>query len=487
MQDRRLSPDRIQRLQRLWVTLLALAAVVGTRANAQTLRGTVRTRDDLRPATGALVILTDSTNHAVAGDIADSLGHFRITAPRSGRYSVRVDRIGLRAVTMPAIALSDGQTVELPLDVSADPVALRRIRVDADSRCDVRPREGTAGELAAWLWDEARKALAATNVTDAKRTTPVQVTDVVRWREPATGRVLREERLPDTRVRGRPFASLSPDSLAVHGYVETRGDSTMYAAPDAATLLDSRFLDQHCLAARATRADRPGLVGLAFAPARSNALPDVHGVLWLDANSFELRHLDFGYSAPEPLANPAFGGRVDFARTRDGQWIVRRWTLRVPASIATSRGRTLSSVREEVQELSPSSLERLGLERAVSPAAAPSADSIARLTCAGSTTDSTGIIAGVVRDLATSIPAAGAEVRAEWLGFQPSGASAARAEPVAMIVRADRDGRYAFCAAPGGALVTLVGRFGDRNRSAPTLVRAARGAVALTEIHLRAP
>lgn len=475
------------RLQMFCARHLALASLFATSGAAQTITGTVRTRDDLRPATGAIVILSDSANRSVGGDVADSLGHFRITAPRPGRYSVRVERIGLRAVAAPSIALATGQTVELPIDVAADPVALRRVRIDADSRCDVRPKEGSPGDLAAWLWEEARKALTATRVADAKRATPLVITDVIRWRDRETGRVLREERGPDARVGTRPFASLPPDSLALHGYVELHGDSTVYAAPDAATLLDSRFLDRHCLAARAARSDRAGLVGLAFEPVRGTTRPDVRGVLWLDAASFELRHLDFGYTAPESLATAAYGGRVDFARLRDGQWIVRRWTLRVPGAIAGARGHGIAAIREEVQELSLRSLERLGIEKPLAAPVGPSPDSLARLACAGATSDSTGVVAGVARDAATGIPIAGAEVQAEWLGFLPSGSAGARAEPVAMLVRTDRDGRYALCAAPGGALVTLVARAGERSRSAPTLVRALRGSVALIDLALRAP
>ena len=465
---------------------LALLCLHSRHAGGQTLSGTVRTRDDLRPATGAIVILTDSANKPVAGDVADSLGRFRVQAPRAGRYAVRVERIGLRPVVAPAITLGVGQTVELPIDVATESVALRRVRIDADSRCDVRPREGTPGELAAWLWDEARKALTATNVADAKRTTTLEITDVIRWRDPLTARVLREEHRPVTRVRGRPFASLPPESLAVHGYVEQHQDSTVYAAPDAATLLDARFLDQHCLAARAATNDRAGLVGLGFRPARGTTLPDVAGVLWLDAESFELRFLEFGYTAPDTLANAAYGGRVDFAHLRDGQWIVRRWTLRVPGSVAGLRGRQLPAVREEVQELSRASLELLGVEQPAAVAVGPSLDSLARLACAGATTDSTGIIAGVARDAATGIPMAGAEVQVEWLGFVPTGTPTPRAEPLSLLLRSDRDGRFSMCAAPDGALVTVTGRSGERARSVPTLVRTSRQVVARTEIQLRA-
>jgi hypothetical protein len=129
----------------------------------------------------------------------------------------------------------------------------------------------------------------------------------------------------------------------------------------------------------------------------------------------------------------------------------------------------------------------LGIEKPLPPATGPSADSLARVACAGVTTDSTGILAGVARDGSTGIPIANAEVQAEWLGFLPSGAALPRAEPISLQVRTDRDGRYAVCTAPGGALVTLVGRSGDRVRSAPMLVRALRGAVALTELELNAP
>jgi hypothetical protein len=207
-------------------------------------------------------------------------------------------------------------------------------------------------------------------------------------------------------------------------------------------------------------------------------------VLWLDAESFELRFLDFGYTAPDSLANPAFGGRVDFARLRDGQWIVRRWILRVPGAVVAPRGRVIPAVREEIQEVSRSSLEALGIAQPVKVATAISPDSLARLACAGATTDSTGIVAGVARDGATGVPVAGAEVQAEWLGFIPSGSSVARAEPQSRMLRSDRDGRFELCAAPSGALVTLTAHAGDRVRSLPTIVRATRQAVALTELQL---
>jgi len=473
---------------------LTLVVVPTTRTAAQTLIGVVRTREDLRPAVGAIVVLTDSSNRPVAGDVADSVGHFSVRAPRAGRYGVRVERIGLRAVVAPPIALGAGQSVDLPIDVATETVALHRVRIDADSRCDVRPREGTPGELAAWLWDEARKALTATRVSDTKRTTPIEITDVVRWLDPRTGRVLREETLPVARVRGQPFASVSPESLAAHGYVEEHGDSTVYAAPDAATLLDARFLDQHCLAARASRDDRPGLVGLAFRPARGTSRPDVSGVLWLDASSFELRFLEFGYTAPDSLANPEYGGRVDFTRLHDGRWIVRRWALRVPGALNRSatgstslgaRRRSVPAIREEIQEVSPASLATLGVAAPAPAAQLPSLDSLARLACAGSTSDSTGLVAGIARHGATGVPVAGAEVEAEWLGFVSGGGATPRAEPISMTLHTDRDGRFALCAAPGGALVTLTARFGDRLRSAPEIVRAVRGVVTPLELLIR--
>jgi hypothetical protein len=70
---------------------------------------------------------------------------------------------------------------------------------------------------------------------------------------------------------------------------------------------------------------------LAFEPDVTRDLPDVDGVLWLDAATAELRFLDFSYTQiPYQIDMDEVGGRVEFERLPAGPWIVRRWWVRMP-------------------------------------------------------------------------------------------------------------------------------------------------------------
>jgi hypothetical protein len=74
-----------------------------------------------------------------------------------------------------------------------------------------------------------------------------------------------------------------------------------------------------------------GLIGLAFEPARKRRVADVKGVLWLDAATAELRHLEFTYTnLPWDVPASRVGGRVEFEQLASGVWIVRRWYVRAP-------------------------------------------------------------------------------------------------------------------------------------------------------------
>src|SRR5206468_10025159 len=108
------------------------------------------------------VSLLDSLGHAVETSLVSDSGAFRFTAPAVGSYAVRAERVGLHSVTTPSFIVRQGATVELPITMEAGGVSLRAVNVNADRRCLVRPQEGLA---TAQLWDEARKALNATQVT----------------------------------------------------------------------------------------------------------------------------------------------------------------------------------------------------------------------------------------------------------------------------------------------------------------------------------
>jgi hypothetical protein len=117
-----------------------------------------------------------------------------------------------------------------------------------------------------------------------------------------------------------------------YGYVvgDDRSGRTYYA-PDATVLLSDGFSNAHCFVPIPGVGATEGMVGLAFTPAPSRRLPDVKGALWVDAETAELRFLEYRYAnLPATLPEGALGGRVEFMRLETGAWIVQRWSIRMP-------------------------------------------------------------------------------------------------------------------------------------------------------------
>lgn len=133
---------------------------------------------------------------------------------------------------------------------------------------------------------------------------------------------------------GSPYRSLAAGSLAQTGYVRPAPENTWeYRAPDAEVLMSDSFLDTHCFQVVPAPADEPGMVGLGLEPVPGREVPDIEGVLWLDAESGALERLDFRYvNLPFEQGRDwdQIGGRVEFERLETGLWIVRRWYIRMP-------------------------------------------------------------------------------------------------------------------------------------------------------------
>ncbi len=174
------------------------------------------------------------------------------------------------------------------------------------------------------------KALQAAHITGQQRLLRVTLSRYERELDASSGTLNRERTWTVSRTTERPFVSLPAAELARYGYVrfERDGGATFFA-PDAEVLLSDSFLDSHCF--RVVRGDDPTLVGLSFEPHGRRRSPDIQGVLWLDRSSAELRHLEFGYThLPAGLRSNRVGGRLTFERVPSGQWLVRRWWIRMP-------------------------------------------------------------------------------------------------------------------------------------------------------------
>lgn len=307
---------------------LLLAALLGAvPAAAQTVQGTLREPGGA-PVERVVVALVDAGGTQVARTLTAADGGFTLRAPGPGRYSVRAERIGYAAVTAGPFELAAGETRSERMVASGAAVMLQGLTVTpAARRCAVRPGAGLA---TATLWEEARKALNATVLGQTERLFRYDVNQWTREIDPADNTVRHEARKTGSGVSELPFHSLPPAELSRRGYVQrAQADSMEYWAPDAAVLLSSEFLTDHCL--RVVEGTDPALIGLVFEPVRNRRQPDISGTLWLDRRSAELRRVEYAYQGgPPESADPRVGGTMEFERMAGGPWIVRRWQIRMP-------------------------------------------------------------------------------------------------------------------------------------------------------------
>ena len=311
---------------------VAIATVVfAPVAVAQVVRGTVVDQTSGRPVPGVVVVLFDSAGRRLTGVLAGDDGRYAIRATGAGRYGVRAERIGFRAGAATSVTLSDGQTIELKLITHPVPVVLGEVRVAAKTPCVARATDGR--EVSA-VWEEARKALYATELSQRQELFSARISRFVRTLDAHTGRVTGYETKETSGVTRNPIVSQPAADLSAHGYVRQAGRDLIYYGPDAAVLLSDEFLRDHCFRLRAGEGRRSELVGLEFEPIRGRDKPDIAGTLWIDRRSAELRDLEFMYRNVTTLQRTGqsddFGGQVAFHRMPSGAWIVERWMIRMP-------------------------------------------------------------------------------------------------------------------------------------------------------------
>jgi hypothetical protein len=298
-----------------------------TSAEAQTVLVRVVEAESMAPSFGALAYLVDGNGTVVRNTLTDERGRALFVGLAAGSYRVRVEMIGMASEETELFAISEGVTFTEELRFEASAIQLEGLEVDLEGgRCEVRP--GGEGVMVAQVWDEARKALSAASFTDQRGSYRYETVKYDRAID-LDGVILNEDRQQREGFMRTPFESRPAEDLADHGYVQRDGREYVYYAPDATVLLSDPFLDTHCFRIAGREDD---LIGLGFEPTgdRKN-VPDIAGTMWLDAETAELRWLEFQYKYlnPEMMAREV-GGRVDFERMPDGTWIVPEWWIRMP-------------------------------------------------------------------------------------------------------------------------------------------------------------
>ena len=311
--------------------LVALLVAPGTAARAQVVRGLVIDETSSRPIPGAVVVMLDSTGKRIARVLADDDGRYAVRTTLPGRYGVRAERIGFRAAAPTQVTLRAGETIELRLLTSPAPAALSGVAVRGRTECVARAMDG---KDVSTVWEEARKALDATDLAQRDEMFAAHVSRFERTLEPQSRRVTNYQTKQSTGVTRNPFISESAAQLSANGFVRHREGETIYFAPDAAVLLSDEFLNDHCFRLRSGADRRAGLIGLAFEPVRGRDKPDIAGTLWIDRASAELRDLEYAYrrlpNLPTTVKSEDFGGQIAFRRMPNGAWIVERWVIRMP-------------------------------------------------------------------------------------------------------------------------------------------------------------
>jgi hypothetical protein len=403
---------------------LFAALLAATPAAAQAVRGEFvdpRTHGGIG---GAHVFLVDAGGNTAASTLTTASGAFLLRAPAAGSYTLRAERIGYETTRSGTLALAAGQTAEVRLEADPTALTLAGITAEAGSRCVVRPGRGVE---TARVWEEARKALDVTRAAVSERLFRFRVRNWSRESDFNSGQRAEGAVRESEAVTDRPFAAVPLDTIRASGFIQARGDTTIYDAPDADVLLSDAFLDGHCFRIVESDSRDTSVIGLAFEPVREGRMSDVRGTLWLSRAPVELKYLDYQYTRA-PVRGPAGvpGGRVEFRQLPNGVWIASRWLVRMPIQ---ENNPITGAIPHAAAARQPSIVREEGGEVVAFDAASGAQAGVTAL----------GTVHGTVFDSTTSLPLAGARVFVSGTGYEALADSAGVFE-----IHGVRPGMYAL-------------------------------------------
>ena len=304
-----------------------LLLALPTLALGQIVRGSVLEEESRRPIESGVITLLAANGEPIRAVLSDSLGNFGVRAPGPGAYRLRFERLGFRPVTTDRFTLDEGETETRELRAAMVSVSLERIVVTDNPRCRVLREADT---LTARVWSAVRGVLASAAAGEIGWYPYVTIERYERDYDYRRRLVTRERKWTSTGPSTSPFVALAAEELERRGFIVRRGDSVVYYAPEARTLIAEEFLRTHCFRVRDERTER-GRVGLDIEPVPGRYLPEIKGTLWLDAATGELRRLDFTYvNLPPSVPRENADGWVEFRRLPRGAWVVDRWAMRLP-------------------------------------------------------------------------------------------------------------------------------------------------------------
>jgi hypothetical protein len=324
---------------------------VATVAHAQVLRGSVVVEGSGAPVRGAVVtLLTPAGAEGGRRVLTDNEGSFAMRAPTAGSWMLEVRAIGYAPHRSGARPVAAGETVVERMVLRQVATRLATLRVEGRSACR---RAGDMDAVTTQVWDDVWAALASAHLAREQRLVRAEVFVYTRELDVSTGLVMQEDRGVASVLDESPFRTASPAELASRGFVQASllGEVSFHGL-DAGTIISPEFLGSHCF--NLVRRDSAGvpLVGLSFRPLNERGRPDVQGFLWLDAESRQLRALEFTYTGIR-LRGPVAGGRLGFSRLPNGVLIDDRWVIQHPFEINRPVGAQRTGVAAEPDRTTP--------------------------------------------------------------------------------------------------------------------------------------
>jgi hypothetical protein len=135
-----------------------------------------------------------------------------------------------------------------------------------------------------------------------------------------------------TAKAAQPWHSVSADSLRKAGYVvsEPDGKGRVFHGPDLRVLNSDEFMEDHCF--HMVGSSDTTRVGIAFEPTpQRRNMPEITGTVWIDRATAELREMQWQYiNVARNIDETSTGGGMQFARLRNGQWLISRWNIHMP-------------------------------------------------------------------------------------------------------------------------------------------------------------
>jgi hypothetical protein len=269
-------------LVRFGVAIACGAIAPLTSARAQLIRGHVFLADSTHPAVGVVVTATSADSMMRVRALTSSSGAFALHVNSPGTYELRVLRIGYSPTIVPGVVVAKDSVAVQNIVLSSRPVTIAGMDVRDDGECSLK---GSEGRTLLQLWEQARGALMATQLSEQRGALDFRV---IR----ADGHIDAPQSFADSSymeldtararelILDRAFVAAPPETLAIRGFVTTTEEGrAVYRIPTAESLLSAAFINGHCFSIRSS-SEHKDWIGIGFSPRRTaEQFVDIRGVL----------------------------------------------------------------------------------------------------------------------------------------------------------------------------------------------------------------